>query len=59
MFELAINIQPCRLCILLYIVMAKNGVWFVENPTSSLMPYHPRFADLCRVFKVGMLSFEM
>ena len=31
-----------RMCLLLLVVLSKGARWILEQPSSSLMPYHPR-----------------
>lgn len=42
-----------RLALLLYLVEAMSGCWIVEQPSLSLLRYHPRVMEAFRNFKVS------
>ena len=45
---------PPRTAILLYLVSCMGGAWLLEQPSGSVMAYHPRIKQLFR--KVGRVA---
>lgn len=41
-----------RMCLLVYLAEAMSCTWLVEQPSSSLLRYHPRVMDTFSLFRV-------
>ena len=45
------NLLFSRVVLLAMLVLWREGTYIIENPMSSLLPYHPRFAQLFSKFR--------
>jgi hypothetical protein len=52
------NLFLSRVALLCIIAVAKGCWWFVENPTSSLLPAHPRMLELFAYVEVGACTLQ-
>ena len=50
------NIMASRLCIILWIQLAKGVLWVVENPVGSMIEKYSRFQQIIRAFPIYKIS---
>ena len=53
------NLMVSRCIALIHLAAARGLVWVLEQPSSSLMQYHPRFQQLIRDTQVWSVTFPM
>ena len=51
-FDQQPSLRLPRVCILIWLIESLGGVWCVEQPSSSLLRWHPRMLDLFETFQV-------
>ena len=47
------SITLSRMSLAIYLILAKSGVWVLEQPSSSMIWRHPRMQQLLRVTRVA------
>lgn len=53
------NLLAARMCILIYIILAHQGHFTIEQPSTSLLFRHPRFQQIISLVKVWRVHFWM
>jgi hypothetical protein len=51
----AANVMTSRWCLLVLLTVARQACWLVEQPASSLLPCHPRVADIVEMGRAGVM----
>ena len=56
-----VQVHSCilRACLAIYLIVAMQCVFVMEQPSTSLLYRHPRFQDLCKLLPIYRSSFWM